>query len=190
MKAHWLYLQYVIRHKWYVWQECRKYGLIWRGIKHDWQKFLPCEWFPYVEYFYGPKHPDVGAEGYNHQLHQDDTAFNYAWNHHQKSCSHHWQYYLLNYGDGRTMVLKMPQNDMKEMVADWRGAGLAQGYPNTWERYAKNKDKMQLHPDTRAWIEKELILQAYSEGNIGAGYDFEHEQLGTTIEKLNQQLGA
>ncbi len=28
-------------------------GLIWQGITHDWSKFLPSEWIPYAEYFYG-----------------------------------------------------------------------------------------------------------------------------------------
>jgi hypothetical protein len=44
-----------------------------------------------------------------------------------------------------------------EMLCDWKGAGRAQGYANnTPAWYAKNKDKMQLHPLTRAWIENEL----------------------------------
>ena len=155
MKKHLRYLAYVLRHKRFVFKACFEYGLVWRGIKHDWTKFLPSEWFPYVEYFYGEKRPDL-TTGYNHQLHQDDTAFNYAWNHHQKANSHHWQYYVLNYDDGRTMVLQMPLLDMMEMVSDWRGAGMAQGYPKTWEWYEKNKDKMQLHPVTRAWVEAQI----------------------------------
>lgn len=159
MKAHLRYASYVIRHKWYVFIECLKFGLVWRGIKHDWSKFLPSEWFPYVEYFYGKKRTDVGTAGYNHALHQDDTAFNYAWNHHQKANSHHWQYYVLNYDDGRTFVLDMPMLDRKEMLADWRGAGLAQGKPKTWEWYEANKHKMQLHPDTHSWIEAQLTAQ-------------------------------
>lgn len=158
MKKHFLYLKYVLRHKWYVFLACLEYGLIWRGIKHDWTKFLPSEWFPYVEYFHGAKRPDIGKTGYNHALHQDDTAFNYAWNHHQKANAHHWQYYVLNYDDGRTLLLPMLELDRKEMIADWRGAGKAQGKPKTWEWYDANKEKMQLHPETRAWVEAEMAL--------------------------------
>lgn len=215
MRAHLKYLSYVLRHKWYVFVACLSYGLIWRGIIHDWTKFLPCEWFPYVDYFYGQKPTDMGATGYNHQVNQDDTAFNRAWNHHQKANSHHWQYWLLtydnpkprfweqSYDDGMThtiladkdgkvaavlydcnskmkwlkepdvdarkrllaelrqtvVPLKMPLADAKEMVADWRGAGKAQGRPKTWEWYAANKDKIILHPETRAWVEAELEAQ-------------------------------
>ena len=47
----------------------------------------------------------------------------------------------------------------KEMLADWKGAGKAQGFtgPNECLKwYAKNKDKMQLGPQTRVWIETQL----------------------------------
>lgn len=156
MKKHLLYARYVFRHKWFVLLACFHRGLIWRGIKHDWSKFLLSEWRPYANYFYGPKRPDVGTTGYNHQLHQDDDAFNVAWNYHQKRNDHHWQYWILNYDDGGVVLLPMPERCRTEMLCDWIGAGRAQGKPKTWEWYEANKDKMQLHPETRAWIEEEL----------------------------------
>lgn len=159
MKPHFQYLRYVLRHKWFVFLACLEYHdwrLILRGIIHDWTKFLPREWFPYVQYFYGGQRKDVGTAGYNHQLHQDDNAFNVAWNHHQKKNDHHWQFWILNYDDGRVFTLPMSDLARKEMVADWRGAGRAQGKPNTWEWYAANKDKMTLHPNTRQWVEEEM----------------------------------
>lgn len=159
MRKHWLYLKYVVRHKWYVFWECLHYRLVWRGLKHDWSKFRPSEWIPYANYFYGPKRPDVGATGYNHALHQDDDAFNVAWNYHQKRNDHHWQYWVIQYDDGRVFPLPMPDVCRREMLADWRGAGKAQGRPKTYEWYDKNCDKMVLHPETRAWIEAELKTQ-------------------------------
>lgn len=53
MKKHLRYLKYLIRHRWYVFLECCKLGIPWRGIVHNLSKFLPSEWFPYVERFYG-----------------------------------------------------------------------------------------------------------------------------------------
>jgi len=50
---HLAYLRYVLRHKWFVLLACWRAGLYWRGIVHDWHKFLPSEWFPYVEHFHG-----------------------------------------------------------------------------------------------------------------------------------------
>lgn len=161
MKAHWQYFKYVARHKWFVFLACLEYGLVWRGIKHDWTKFLPSEWMPYVEYFYGRK-PHNGATGYAHQLKADDTAFNSAWNHHQKANSHHWQYYVLLEDEGGTFCLPMSDLDRKEMIADWRGAGKAQGKPKTWEWYEANKAKMQLHPNTREWVETEIAKLQHS----------------------------
>lgn len=106
MKKHLRYLKYVLRHKWFVFLYCLEYGLIWRGIKHDWSKFLPSEWFPYVEYFYGGKKeivPNVKVFTEDGKLipktkTPDDVqlAFDLAWNHHQKRNSHHWQYWLLH----------------------------------------------------------------------------------------------
>lgn len=104
MKKHFQYLKYLLRHKWYVFLACLQYGLVWRGIKHDWSKFLPSEWFPYVEYFYGAKveRPNTKRMDKNHQLvpimeapEVVKKAFDVAWNYHQKRNSHHWQYWLL-----------------------------------------------------------------------------------------------
>lgn len=156
---HLLYLGYVLRHKWYVYQEGRKLGL---GrahlLLHDFQKFLPAEWFPYVETFYGAK-PARFNGSYDHN--QTSQAFDYAWLHHQRlGGKHHWQYWLQVYGlpDGGTTVdpLPMPDRYRREMLADWRGAGRAQGNPDTRGWYEANKGKMILHPETRLWIEAHL----------------------------------
>jgi hypothetical protein len=50
----------------------------------------------------------------------------------------------------------MPDKYRREMLADWRGAGRALGKPDTQAWYAANRDKMKLHPETRAWIEQQL----------------------------------
>ncbi len=159
MLTHWKYLKYVLRHKWFVFLYCLQYRLIWRGIKHDWTKFLPSEWFPYTDFFYG-EHMDrqkAAALNYDFPVPDDiELAFEIAWNHHQKRNDHHWQYWIRLGDDGTTLVLPMPHAARKEMLADWRGAGRALGKPNTWEWYEANKDKMQLHPQTRAWVEAEL----------------------------------
>jgi len=35
-----IFLNYLIRHKWYVFVECCRYGVPWRGISHDMSKFF------------------------------------------------------------------------------------------------------------------------------------------------------
>lgn len=162
VKAHLLYLKYVLRHKWFVFLACLEFGLIWRGIRHDWHKFLPSEWFPYVNFFYGKKSEPIqrrDSTGYYKPTDTGDAAFDFAWLLHQKRADHHWQWWVLPEDDGGLKVLKMSDAAMKEMLCDWRGAGRAQGKPHTWQWYEVNKGKMQLHPETRAWIEQELKRQ-------------------------------
>ena len=85
-----------------------------------------------------------------------NKAFDYAWLLHQKRGKHHWQWWILPEDDGGIKVLPMPDKYRKEMLADWRGAGKAQGTPDSYKWYMHNKEKMQLHPDTRKWVECEL----------------------------------
>lgn len=170
MCKHWRYLKYVATHKWYVFLECWKLGIPWQGIIHDLSKFRPSEWFPYVEYFYGPKKPklmDTHGEarqvalntGYYHEI--GIVAFDTAWLKHQHRNPHHWQYWVLSQDDDGIKVLDMPDKYRKEMLADWRGAGKAQGKPDTAAWYKANKHKMKLSPKTRFWIESRLGTLKY-----------------------------
>lgn len=141
------YLSYVMRHKWYVLREALKLGIApHQAILHDWSKFLPSEWSPYARAFYAPD-----GSG---QYHPEE--FTEAWNYHQKRNPHHWQYWMITWDRGETECLPMPDKYRREMLADWRGAGMALGKPDTKAWYLANKDKMHLHPETRAWIEQQL----------------------------------
>lgn len=171
MWKHWQYFKYVARHKWYVFQAGIKIGVphwyqypLWiiRLLIHDWTKFLPVEWNPYVDYFYGDKKPKLGNTGYSHKVQAEDIEFNQAWNHHQKANSHHWQYYILNMDNGSVLTLPMSEFDKREMLADWRGAGLAQGKPDTSYWYFVNYNTIQLHSDTRKWIDEKLGITEQS----------------------------
>lgn len=159
MKKHWQYLKYVLRHKWYVFCECRHVRMAWRGLLHDLSKFRPDEWFPYVEYFYGPYGRSFNG-GFLWEFERHEKVkydFDAAWLRHIHRNPHHWQYWVLREDGGGRKVLPMPTVYCKEMVADWRGAGKAQGHGDdtrTW--YAKNKDNMVLSSGTRVWVESEL----------------------------------
>jgi len=146
------YSWYIIKHKWFVMLECFKIGLFWQGITHDLSKLLPDEWFPYAEYFYG----GCSEDDYFYKKYIE-LEFDFAWLLHQKRNPHHWQWWILNEDDGGTKILDMPLKYRKEMLCDWRGAGKAQGYgDNTKWWYQGNSKKMQLHPATRKWIEKNI----------------------------------
>ena len=166
MKAHWKYLQYVLCHKWYVFVACCKLGIPLAGLVHDMSKFSPSEWFPYVDKFYGGKWPEQHYGDMRNQLDYAytqgwvDLRFDEAWNHHQKRNPHHHQYWVLREDSGLVKVLDMPMRYRKEMLADWRGAGMAiNGKDDTRNWYLKNRDRMLLHPDTREWIESKLGIR-------------------------------
>jgi len=150
------YLSYVVRHKWYVFVECCKLGIPWRGIVHDLSKFLPDEFFPYANFFAGNKKPVRDKTGYYKPTDTGDPAFDLAWLRHQKRNDHHWQWWLLPEDEGGVKTLEMSEEARLEMLADWRGAGKAQGKPDTTAWYEANRHKMQLGPETRAWIDRVL----------------------------------
>jgi len=61
--------------------------------------------------------------------------------------------------NARPIALPMPEKYIREMVADWAGAGRAiTGKWDVSDWYEKNKEKMTLHPDTRARVEELLSL--------------------------------
>src|SRR5688572_28319224 len=162
MLDHWNYLQYVLRHKWFVFRAGLSLGVpILQLIIHDWTKFLPSEWFPYVDFFFTKRNGKIGAgtKGYYHKP-GDDIAFDTAWNHHQKLNPHHWQHWVLirDTDDPKYLPLPMPERYAKEMVADWIGAGKAQGTPDNMKWYQTNKDKMLLDSNTRAYVEMLLLI--------------------------------
>ena len=157
------YLHYMARHKWFVFIECCRLGVPLRGVIHDISKYRLCELIPYARYFYEPcgRHREIARSecGYYKPTQTGDKLFDFAWLLHQKVNDHHWQWWVLPKDDGGELVLKMADGAVREMVADWRGAGRAQrngAWTALW--YLENQHKMRLHPHTRAWIEHELLL--------------------------------
>ena len=53
-------------------------------------------------------------------------------------------------------ALPMPERYVREMVADWVGAGRALGKPDTRGWYEANRRNIVLHPDSRAMVERLL----------------------------------
>lgn len=157
---YWKYFKYVIKHKWYVFKECLKAGIIWRGIVHDLSKFLPSEFIPYARFFYGdyPEYKSGIITQCPHLFKEDiQRRFDMAWLLHIHRNNHHWQYYLLQEDDGAIKKMPIPVKYLKEMVCDWRGAGKAiTGKDDTLEWYLKNKERINLKRINRKWIEREL----------------------------------
>lgn len=124
---------------------------------HDQSKFSPEEFPYYARHFFGDKgNPDGWAK---------------AWLHHIHANPHHWNHWL--FADGFTPrgskvesgAVAMPHKYLREMVADWMGAGFA--YTGSWDMtkwLTENLPRIRLHSQT--WIELGEILD-------GLGYDMD-----------------
>lgn len=153
------YLWYLIRHKWYVFIKCVRHGLWWRGITHDLSKFLPGEFFPYTEHFHGKMKEKAAKDdegGYCKPEKTKDPVFERAWFMHQKRNQHHWQWWVCITSKGKHVPIPMSHGARLEMVCDWYGAGMAQGYPDILEWYERHKAGMLLHPETLEWVEQNI----------------------------------
>lgn len=131
------YLAYLQRHRQFVLEEAIKLYIPDRGLTHDLSKFSPEEFGPYADYFYGGhERANVPADV--------QYAFDYAW--------------VLREDDSATKMLMMPEDALRELLADWRGAGRAilGDKADTPAWYAQHRDRILLHPDSRAWIEHAL----------------------------------
>lgn len=121
---------YLAKHKWFVYQAGRELDVPWwRLIVHDWSKLAPAEWKPYAAFF--------------HSAEPDKTAFTRAWAHHVEHNPHHWQHWLDVQGRPR----RMPEHFVREMVADWAGAGRAiRGSWKIGPWFNENRATIELHP--------------------------------------------
>lgn len=161
MNEHVKYLKYVLKHKWYVFKECYRLGIPWRGIVHDISKLYPSEWFPYTKYFYGENGNAYGIED------EIEQKFDKAWLKHQNRNKHHWQYWVLLKDDGNIYPIDMPIKYVKEMYADWVGAHKATNNKSTViEWYEKNELKMLLSPTTIKEIERMLYDKTSTKNRI------------------------
>jgi hypothetical protein len=156
------YLKYILRHKWYVFVACCELGIPFAGLTHDLSKLRLSEFIPYARHFYG-KGGDIrygrDKTGYYKAGDTGDEAFDRAWLYHQHRNPHHWQYWLLVQDEDPNKALAMPSRYLDEMLADWRGAGKAQGTPDTMAWYLAHRTKMVLHPETRVALEIMLHVE-------------------------------
>jgi hypothetical protein len=119
------------------WLEDWYYFIINDRIKnHDKSKYDSYEFGGYRQFFYPENENEKNA-----------IAFNHAWNHHQKSNDHHWEYWLLIGISGKIEALKMDLPSIIEMLCDWTAMSVKfKNIPSKW--FDANKEKMVLHHDT------------------------------------------
>ncbi len=154
------YLSYVLRHKWHVLLASWQYGCLWRGIVHDLSKFMPSEWFPYVEWWNGEHGVKFnGGFKWEFDLHcRRSREYTAAWSAHIHRNPHHWQHWIIHRDDGTQHCLDMPDIYVREMMADWRGAAIAQNNPDLLGWYQDRRDHILLSERTQCRVELLLSI--------------------------------
>lgn len=120
---------------------------------HDESKWSDEEFPHYAAYFHsGIDESPLDAASQEGTV---SDGFTRAWLHHIHHNPHHWQHWMFPDGfspEGSSVengVLPMPENYVREMVADWMGA--SKGYTGSWDMtdwLNENLHKMSLHSQT------------------------------------------
>ncbi len=140
------YFLYLIKHKWYVFIECCKAGIPWRGILHDLSCFWPDAFILSAKYWTGHSYQ---SEAFS------DPNFDLIRLRHYRRNGHHWQHWVLLLDSGGLKPIEIPEKFVKEMWCDWIVAGRLQGN-NIVEWVEEHISSMALHPGTRNSIEAKM----------------------------------
>jgi len=121
---------------------------------HDDSKFTADEFPQYARHFHGDK--------------GDPEAFARAWLHHLHANPHHWQHWIFPLGhaprgvEAPEGVLRMPDQYVWEMVADWQGASLIySGTTDLGPWLLKEASKVTLHRETAHYLTEVLSDMGY-----------------------------
>lgn len=151
------HLKTVRIHRKHVREGCFRLGLYRQGLTHDLSKYSPVEFIPSVKYYDGHRSPNAIDRRFN--------GYSRAWLHHKGRNRHHYEYWIDCMGApvGGMFGCRMPMRYLAEMVCDRRAACIAyhgSSYcpGDAWDYYAKTRRFTIIHPDTRAVLEKALIL--------------------------------
>lgn len=121
-------------------------------ICHDRSKYSEDEYKAYDEYFYPLSNEN---EPYK------KIKFDYAWLHHIHNNPHHWQYWVLINDEEGTYPLPIPLMYIEEMVADWGSfAYQKKDGDELIKWYEANRDKQNIHPDSRKIIDAMIVVLA------------------------------
>lgn len=149
---YWKYLIYILKHKYFVFLGGLKYKVpIWRLITHDWDKlFIPHIFLAFAVHNFG-KEEEKFKNWYKYLTAVRD---------HLRSKHHFENWLVLNpykFADGTIIELPIPEEYLREMIADWYGAGMSKGNkidPVKW--YEMHSTQIRLNLESRRLLEKIL----------------------------------
>ena len=140
------YFKVICIHKWYVFVECCREGIIWQGIVHDMSKFSPSEFIASAKYYNG--------DG-------NDEQYQRSWLHHKVHNKHHWEYWVdWDSSTGKYITTEIPLKYLQEMYADMVGASKAYNKYNFDPKepylYFKKSKTFIMNKEDRLWLEIKL----------------------------------
>lgn len=152
----------ITKHKLMVMEGCFRVGLYRQGLLHDLSKYSPEEFKTGVRYYQGSRSPNAAEK--------EILGYSAAWLHHKGRNKHHFEYWI-DFAPNKEKGLmgnRMPVPYLVEMLIDRMSASKTyQGVHYTdvaaWEYYLIGRDYLVMHPDTRAELEK-LLLMLKDEG--------------------------
>ena len=150
------HLRTVGRHRRLVRYYCLRLGLVWQGLTHDLSKYSPTEFWRSARYYLGYRSPN--------DQERKEIGVSLSWLHHKGRNKHHLEYWI-DYSTTKAGLtgMKIPLRYVCEMVCDRVAASqiyLGDKYTDAspWQYYEKSKDHYLLHPETRALLEKLLLM--------------------------------
>lgn len=151
------HLSTVVRHRYEVFKNCCRAGIVWQGIWHDFSKFSPTEFIPSVKHYAG------GVKSPN-ELERADYGYSIAWMHHKGRNKHHFEYWT-DYDPvtHEMSPVKMPKKYLVEMFCDRVGASkIYKGKDYTdaapYEYFMRAKKRRRIHPETSQQLEALLTM--------------------------------
>jgi len=181
----------ITKHKLIVMDLCFKIGLWKQGLLHDLSKYTPIEFMTGVYFYKGIKSPNA----------EEKKLYGYsrAWLHHKGRNRHHFEYYYdLSYEPGAGVVGgRMPLKYVLEMACDRIAAckvyhGDDYKDSDAWDYWVSRYDKVAptMHPDTRAMLEKILMVlrdQGEKKALAYMRWLLFHPEVYENIGKINNQ---
>lgn len=154
----WHHFLTISHHKLVVMEGCFRVGLFRQGLLHDLSKYTWAEFRTGVYYYQGTRSPNAAEK--------EEKGYSPAWLHHKGRNKHHYEYWMdvSSAADNwRIVGVKMPVNYLVEMVMDriaaskiYQGKNYTDAAPYTY--FSRNKDVVIMHPETKAMLEKILLM--------------------------------
>jgi len=105
------HLTTITRHRHEVIKNCKKAGILMRGLFHDLSKYSPSEFIPGVKNYQGYRSPNARE--------RELYGFSEAWLHHKGRNKHHFEYWT-DYSEAQRKIIPipMPKKYIAEMFCD------------------------------------------------------------------------